>query len=35
VHVKVTAPGHKMLVTQVYPKPNQVTITQDFVLQPD
>jgi protocatechuate 3,4-dioxygenase beta subunit len=35
LHVKVTAPGHKVLVTQVYPKPNQVTITQDLVLQPD
>ena len=35
LHVKVTAPGHKVLVTQVYPKPNQVTITQDFVLQPE
>jgi protocatechuate 3,4-dioxygenase beta subunit len=35
LHVKVTAPGHKALVTQVYPKPNQVTITQDFVLQAD
>lgn len=35
LHVKVTAPGHKALVTQVYPKPNQLTITQDIVLQPD
>lgn len=35
LHVKITAPGHKALVTQVYPKPNQTAITQDFVLQPD
>ncbi len=35
LHVKVTAPGHRVLVTQVYPKPNQATLTQDFVLQPD
>ena len=35
LHVKVTAPGHKALVTQVYPKPGDRTIAQDFVLQPD
>ena len=35
VHVKLTAPGHKALVTQVYPKPDQPSITMDFVLQPD
>ncbi|HYE91379.1 MAG TPA: hypothetical protein VEA38_10180 [Terriglobales bacterium] len=34
VHVKVTAPGHKPLVTQVYPKPTDRTITFDFVLEP-
>jgi protocatechuate 3,4-dioxygenase beta subunit len=33
LHVKVTAPGHKALVTQVYPKPHQAAIAQDFVLQ--
>ena len=33
VHVKVTAAGHKALVTQVYPTPNQATIAFDFVLQ--
>ena len=35
LHVKVSAPGHKALVTQIYPKPNQTAIAQDFVLQPD
>ena len=34
LHVKVTAPGHRILVTQVYPKPQQTDIIQDFVLQP-
>jgi protocatechuate 3,4-dioxygenase beta subunit len=33
VHVKVSASGHKVLVTQVYPKPSQAAITFDFVLQ--
>jgi protocatechuate 3,4-dioxygenase beta subunit len=35
LHVKVSAPGHKALVTQIYPKPNQATIAFDFVLQTD
>jgi len=35
LHVKVSAPGHKALVTQVYPKPNEKAIAQDFVLQAD
>ena len=35
VHVKVTAPGHKPLVTQIYPKPAQREIPFDFVLQPE
>ena len=35
LHVKVTALGHRALVTQIYPKPNQNAIAQDFVLQPD
>ena len=33
LHVKVTSPGHTVLVTQVYPKPSQTTVAQDFVLQ--
>jgi protocatechuate 3,4-dioxygenase beta subunit len=35
LHVKITAPGHKSLVTQVYPKPGQNSISFDFVLQPE
>ena len=35
LHVKVTAAGHKGLVTQIYPKLNQSSIAFDFVLQPD
>ena len=35
LHVKVTAPGHKQLVTQIYPKPNENSIVFDFVLQPE
>jgi protocatechuate 3,4-dioxygenase beta subunit len=35
LHVKVTAPGHKPLVTQIYPKPNENSITSDFVLVSD
>jgi protocatechuate 3,4-dioxygenase beta subunit len=34
LHVKVSAPGHKPLVTQVYPKPGDRAIAQDFVLLP-
>lgn len=33
LHVKVSAPRHKPLVTQIYPKPNQTSIPFDFVLQ--
>jgi hypothetical protein len=33
--VKVSAPGHRTLVTQIYPKPGQSEIGFDFVLQPD
>jgi len=33
LHVKVSAPGHKQLVTQIYPKPNENPIGFDFVLQ--
>jgi protocatechuate 3,4-dioxygenase beta subunit len=35
LHVKVSAPGHKTLVTQVYPKPGQREIPFDFVLAVD
>ena len=34
LHVKITAPGHKTLVTQLYPKTGQRAITFDFVLPP-
>lgn len=32
LHVKVTAPNHQPLVTQLYPQQNQHTISTDFVL---
>ncbi|MGH7268228.1 MAG: intradiol ring-cleavage dioxygenase [Candidatus Rokuibacteriota bacterium] len=32
LHVRVTAPGHRALVTQLYPKPGQSALQQDFVL---
>jgi len=32
VHVRVTAPGHRVLVTQLYPNPGQGAIETDFVL---
>jgi protocatechuate 3,4-dioxygenase beta subunit len=32
LHVRLSAPGHRVLVTQVYPKPGDRTITLDFVL---
>jgi hypothetical protein len=35
LHVKVSAPGHKALVTQVYPKPGQKEVALDFVLLAD
>jgi protocatechuate 3,4-dioxygenase beta subunit len=35
LHIKVTAPGHKALVTQIYPKPGQASIPFDFVLTPE
>jgi protocatechuate 3,4-dioxygenase beta subunit len=34
LHVKVTAPGHRPLVTQLYPKPRETAISFDFVLLP-
>jgi protocatechuate 3,4-dioxygenase beta subunit len=35
VHVRVTAPGHRPLVTQLYPRPGQAAIETDFVLVAD
>lgn len=35
LHVRVTAPGHRTLVTQVYPRPGQTAIETDFVLLRD
>ncbi len=32
VHVRVSAPSHKVLVTQIYPQPGDTEIQQDFVL---
>jgi protocatechuate 3,4-dioxygenase beta subunit len=32
LHVRLSAPGHRVLVTQVYPKPDDRDITLDFVL---
>jgi protocatechuate 3,4-dioxygenase beta subunit len=32
VHVKVRAPGHRTLTTQIYPKAGQTAITFDLVL---
>ena len=34
LHVKVSAPGHRALITQLYPKPEQTEISFDFVLRP-
>jgi len=34
VHVRVTAPGHRALVTQVYPQPGQTALNVDLVLVP-
>lgn len=35
LHVRVTAQGHRTLVTQLYPKAAQTAIEFDFVLVPD
>lgn len=35
VHVKISAPGHRTLVTQLYPRDGQHTIATDFVLVAD
>ncbi len=32
LHVRVSAPGHRTLVTQIYPNPGDRAIEQDFVL---
>jgi hypothetical protein len=33
--VKISAPGHRTLVTQVYPRDGQRSIATDFVLVPN
>jgi len=33
LHARVSAPGHRVLVTQLYPKPGQSAIETDFVLE--
>ena len=35
IHVKVSAPGHRQLTTQLYPKPGQSEIKADFVIVPE
>jgi len=35
VHVRVSAPGHRVLVTQIYPRSGQTTADVDFVLVPE
>jgi protocatechuate 3,4-dioxygenase beta subunit len=35
IHVKVFAPGHRPLTTQLYPKPGQKELSADFVLRPE
>jgi protocatechuate 3,4-dioxygenase beta subunit len=35
LHVRISAPGHKTLVTQLYPQSTQRSITTDFVLLAD
>ncbi len=32
LHVRITASGHRTLITQLYPKPGQTSLTIDFVL---
>lgn len=32
LHLRVTAPGHRTLITQIYPTPGQATIDTDLVL---
>jgi protocatechuate 3,4-dioxygenase beta subunit len=33
VHVRISTPGHQVLVTQLYPKPGERAITSDFNLE--
>lgn len=35
LHVRITAPNHKPLITQLYPQPTQRSLTTDFVLAPN
>jgi protocatechuate 3,4-dioxygenase beta subunit len=35
VHVRVSAPGHRTLVTQLYPRDGQTEMHTDFVLSAD
>jgi protocatechuate 3,4-dioxygenase beta subunit len=35
LHVRVSAPGHRALVTQLYPKSGEVALEMDFVLPRD
>ena len=35
VHVRVTAPGHRTLVTQVYPQQEQTVLSVDLILVPE
>ena len=34
LHVRISAPGHAPLVTQIYPKPNEHAMAFEVVLQP-
>lgn len=35
LHARVTAPGHRPLITQLYPTPGQTSLTFNFVLASD
>jgi protocatechuate 3,4-dioxygenase beta subunit len=35
LHVRVSASGHRALITQLYPKPGQTAVELDFVLVPE
>jgi protocatechuate 3,4-dioxygenase beta subunit len=35
LHVRVSAPGHKVLVTQLYPRDGERSLAADFVLVPE
>jgi protocatechuate 3,4-dioxygenase beta subunit len=32
LHLRITAPGHRLLVTQLYPRPDQTSLEVDLVL---